>query len=152
MEESGGKRKMFMGSYAHRIDAKGRLVMPAKFRSSMGSTVVCTVGLDGCLAVYPTDAWENYLQKLQSLPFTKAQARAFMRTLLGAAEELPVDSQGRILVSSRLRSYASLEDAVMVNGVGDHVEIWNGEKWKATNDDMLKNFTSLAEGVADFGV
>ena len=126
--------------------------MPAKFRATMGATVVCTVGLDGCLAVYPMDAWEAYLSKLQQLPFTKAQARSFMRTLLGAAEELGVDSQGRILISARLRAYASLTDAVTVNGVNDHIELWDTEKWNAGNDDMLANFTQLAEGVADFGV
>lgn len=143
---------MFMGSYEHRLDGKGRIVMPAKFRPALGNSVVCTVGLDGCLAIYPLDEWERYLGKLRDLPFTKAQARAFMRTLLGAAEELPVDSQGRILISSRLRSYASLTDAVTVNGVSDHVELWNTDKWNASNDDMLRDFTSLAEGVGDFGV
>lgn len=143
---------MFMGSYDHRIDNKGRLVMPAKFRSQIGDTVVCTVGLDNCLAVYPMDAWSVYLQKLQSLPFTKGQARQFMRTLLGAAEELLVDGQGRILLSVKLRKYAQLSDAVVVNGVNDHLEIWNSEKWSASNDEMLENFTSLAEGVSDLGV
>ncbi len=143
---------MLMGSYDHRIDSKGRLVMPAKFRSQIGETVVCTVGLDNCLAVYPMDAWNAYLQKLQSLPFTKGQARQFMRTLLGAAEELPVDGQGRVLLPAKLRKYAQLEDQVVVNGVNDHLEIWNSGKWSASNDDMLRNFTELAEGVADLGV
>ncbi len=143
---------MLMGSYDHRIDSKGRLVMPAKFRSQIGETVVCTVGLDNCLAVYPMDAWNAYLQKLQSLPFTKGQARQFMRTLLGAAEELPVDGQGRILLPAKLRRYARLDERVVVNGVNDHLEIWDSEKWSASNDDMLQNFTALAEGVADLGV
>lgn len=143
---------MLMGSYDHRIDSKGRLVMPAKFRSQIGETVVCTVGLDNCLAVYPMDAWNAYLQKLQSLPFTKGQARQFMRTLLGAAEELPVDGQGRILLPAKLRRYARLDERVVVNGVNDHLEIWDSEKWSANNDDMLQNFTALAEGVADLGV
>ena len=143
---------MLMGSSDNRIDSKGRLVMPAKFRSQIGETVVCTVGLDNCLAVYPMDAWNAYLQKLQSLPFTKGQARQFMRTLLSAAEELPVDGQGRILIPAKLRKYAQLEDQVVVNGVNDHLEIWNSTKWAASNDEMLDNFTALAEGVADLGI
>jgi MraZ protein len=143
---------MFMGSYDHKIDGKGRLVMPAKFRSQIGDTVICTVGLDNCVAVYPVDSWNQYLQKLQSLPFTKGQARQFMRTLLGAAEELPVDGQGRILLSARLRKYADLQSDVVVNGVNDHLEIWNGEKWNVSNDEMLEKFTSLAEGVSDLGI
>ena len=143
---------MLMGSSDNRIDSKGRVVMPAKFRSQIGETVVCTVGLDNCLAVYPMDAWNAYLQKLQSLPFTKGQARQFMRTLLSAAEELPVDGQGRILIPAKLRKYAQLEDQVVVNGVNDHLEIWNSTKWAASNDEMLDNFTALAEGVADLGI
>ena len=143
---------MLMGSSDNRIDSKGRLVMPAKFRSQIGETVVCTVGLDNCLAVYPMDAWNAYLQKLQSLPFTKGQARQFMRTLLSAAEELPVDGQGRILIPAKLRKYAQLEEQVVVNGVNDHLEIWNSAKWAASNDEMLDNFTALAEGVADLGI
>lgn len=143
---------MLMGSSEHRIDGKGRLVLPAKFRSQIGETVVCTVGLDNCLAVYPMDAWNAYLQCLQRLPFTKAQARQFMRTLLGAAEELPVDRQGRVLLPVKLRAYAQLEERVVVNGVNDHLEIWNGERWAASNGAMLENFTALAEGVADLGI
>lgn len=143
---------MLMGSSEHRIDGKGRLVMPAKFRSQIGETVVCTVGLDNCLAVYPMDAWNDYLRRLQLLPFTKGQARQFMRTLLGAAEELPVDGQGRILLPLKLRKYAQLEDRVVVNGVNDHLEIWNSERWTSSNDAMLENFTSLAEGVAELGI
>lgn len=143
---------MFMGSFSHRIDGKGRLVMPAKFRSQMGDSVVCTVGLDNCVAVYPLDAWNEYLKKLQSLPFTKNQARQFMRTLLGAAEELSVDAQGRILVSLRLRKYAGLDDDVVINGVNDHLELWNAGKWDAQNSEMLENFTSLAEGVSELGI
>ncbi len=143
---------MFMGSYEHRIDNKGRLVMPAKFRSQVGDAVVCTVGLDSCVALYSLDAWKDYLQKLQSLPFTKSQARQFMRALLGAAEELNVDGQGRILLPQKLRRYAELGENVVVNGVNDHIEIWNSEKWSSSNDEMLENFTSLAEGVSDLGI
>ena len=63
-----------------------------------------------------------------------------------------MDGQGRILLSAKLRKYALLSDAVVVNGVNDHLEIWNSEKWAASNDEMLENFTSLAEGVSDLGV
>lgn len=143
---------MFMGSYEHRVDGKGRLVMPAKFRPQIGESVVCTVGLDNCVALYPIDAWKEYLRKLQTLPFTKGQARQFMRALLGAAEELTVDGQGRILLPLKLRRYADLREAVVVNGVNDHLEIWNSEKWATSNDEMLENFTSLAEGVSDLGI
>ena len=143
---------MFMGSYKHRIDTKGRLVMPSKFRSQLGDTVVCTLGLDGCLAVYPMEEWESYLKKLQALPFSKTQARQFMRALLGAAEDISLDAQGRILISSRLRAYAHLGENVVVCGVNDHLEIWNEETWAANDAALLENFTAIAEGVEELGI
>ena len=156
MEESGekwgGVFVMFMGSFEHRIDSKGRLVLPARYRQSLGDAVVCTVGLDRCVAVYPMDEWERYLEKLRSLPFAKNDARQFMRAVLGAAEELTADKQGRILINARLRAYAGLGEEVIVSGVMDHLEVWNKERWTANDAAMLENFTSLAEGVGDLGI
>ena len=143
---------MLMGTCEHRLDSKGRLVLPAKFRSELGSTVVCTVGLDRCVAVYSTDGWEKYLAKLQTLPFAKESARRFMRVVLGSADELPVDGAGRILVGAFLKDYAGLGEQVTIVGVSDHVELWNSERWNAGRDDILKDFESLAEGVGDLGV
>ena len=143
---------MFMGSCDHRIDSKGRLVLPAKYRQDLGDSVVCTVGLDGCVAVYPMKEWEKYLTKLQSLPFARGDARQFMRAVLGAAEELSIDGQGRILINSKLRGYASLGEKVVVSGVIDHLEIWNSDQWAANDANMLQNFTNLAEGVGELGI
>ena len=97
------------------------------------------------------DEWAPYYEKIQALPSTD-EALKFKRFLLGNAEELPVDGQGRILIPEKLRKYANLVDQVVVNGVNDHLEIWNSAKWAASNDEMLDNFTALAEGVADLGI
>lgn len=143
---------MLIGCSQHRIDKKGRVVIPAKFRAEMGACVVCTVGLDGCIAIYPIEEWNRYLEKLNSLPFTRAQARKFMRVLLGSAEEVNLDAQGRVLLDARLREYAQLNEDVTVSGVLNHLEIWDAVKWAAQNDEMMENFTELAEGVGEFGI
>ena len=143
---------MLLGSSNNRIDGKGRLVMPAKFRSKIGEIVCCTVSRNRSLAVYPMDEWTPYYEKIQALPSTD-EALKFKRFLLGNAEELPVDGQGRILIPEKLRKYANLVDQVVVNGAGDHLEIWNSESWSAYNDENLENFDAYSEEVgAKYGL
>ena len=143
---------MLLGSSNNRIDGKGRLVMPAKFRSKIGEIVCCTVSRNRSLAVYPMDEWAPYYEKIQALPSTD-EALKFKRFLLGNAEELPVDGQGRILIPEKLRKYANLIDQVVVNGAGDHLEIWNSESWSAYNDENLENFDAYSEEVgAKYGL
>ncbi len=143
---------MLLGSSNNRIDGKGRLVMPAKFRSKIGEIVCCTVSRNRSLAVYPMDEWAPYYEKIQALPSTD-EALKFKRFLLGNAEELPVDGQGRILIPEKLRKYANLVDQVVVNGAGDHLEIWNSESWSAYNDENLENFDTYSEEVgAKYGL
>ena len=89
---------MFMGEYAHNIDRKGRLIMPAKFREDLGEHVVVNRGLDGCLYVYTAKQWETVYQKLSALPSTNRDARMFQRMMLSKAAEVDLDSQGRILI------------------------------------------------------
>ena len=129
---------MFMGEYNHTIDAKGRLIIPAKYREVLGETFYVTKGLDGCLFVYDKNEWATFEEKLKSLPITSKDARKFVRFFLAGATLAEVDKQGRILVPASLRKYAELEKEVMLLGVGNRVEIWNKEKWEdaSTYDDM----------------
>ena len=86
---------MFMGEYNHTIDAKGRLIVPSKFREALGDTFVVTKGLDGCLFVYDNEEWQAFEEKLRSLPITNKEARQFARFFLAGAAEVEVDKQGR---------------------------------------------------------
>ena len=138
---------MLLGSSNNRIDSKGRVVMPAKFRSKIGETVVCTICLNHALAIYPMDEWAPYYEKIQALPSTK-EAKNLKLMLLGMAEELSVDGQGRVLISEKLRKFANLLDEVVIIGAGDHLEIWNSGKWSAENDVNLENFDAYSEEVA----
>ena len=94
---------MFMGEYNHTIDAKGRLIIPAKFREPLGEEFVLTRGLDGCLYIYPMDEWEAFEEKLRALPLTNKDARAFSRFFVAGATTCELDKQGRILVPQTLR-------------------------------------------------
>ena len=84
---------MFMGEYNHTIDAKGRLIVPSKFREALGDTFVVTKGLDGCLFVYDNEEWQAFEEKLRSLPITNKEARQFARFFLAGAAEVEVDKQ-----------------------------------------------------------
>ncbi len=116
---------MFMNEYSHAIDAKGRMILPARFREELGEKFVLARGLDECLIIYPTDRWEAMAQKLRQLPSTKKAVRELRRFLIGQSVEVECDRQGRILIPANLLAYAKLSKNAKVVGVGDTIEIWN---------------------------
>ncbi|MBO8136616.1 MAG: division/cell wall cluster transcriptional repressor MraZ [Desulfotomaculum sp.] len=140
---------MFMGEYSHTIDAKGRLIIPARFREGLGDRFIVTKGLDNCLFVYPQHEWASLEQKLKSLPFTRADARAFVRFFFSGANECELDKQGRILIPANLREYAQLSKEVIVLGVSSRVEIWAKERWDEYNASAEENFEEIAEKIVD---
>lgn len=142
VEECGGilhkgeGERMFIGEYSHSIDAKGRLIVPAKLREQLGEEFVVTKGLDGrCLSVYPMEEWKNLEQKIRSLPLSNADGRTLARYLMAGAVSCELDKQGRILLPAVLREFAQLEKDVVLAGVLDRVEIWNKEKWASQWSD-----------------
>ena len=141
---------MFMGEYNHIIDAKGRLIIPARFRELLGEEFILTKGLDGCLSIYPMDAWEAFETKLRALPLTNKNARTFTRFFVAGATNCELDRQGRILVPQTLREFAGLEKEVVLTGNLDRIEIWSKEKWSenCNYDDM----DSIAESMQDLGI
>ena len=141
---------MFMGEYNHTVDAKGRLIVPSKFREQLGDEFVVTKGLDGCLFVYENTEWKILEEKLKALPLTNTNARKITRFFLAGACQCEVDKQGRILLPAVLREFAKIgKDAVMV-GVGNRIEIWSKESWMSANvyDDM----DDIAESMEGLGI
>ena len=120
---------MFMSEYNHSIDPKGRVIVPVKFRESLGTEFVVTKGLDGCLFVFPNEEWNIFEEKLKSLPMSNKDARKFVRFFLAGAAVVELDKQGRILIPPVLRECAGLEKDVVVVGVGNRVEIWDKGRW-----------------------
>lgn len=142
--------RMFMGEYNHTIDAKGRLIVPSKFRETLGDTFVVTKGLDGCLFVYDNEEWGIFEEKLKSLPITNKEARQFVRFFLAGAAEVEVDKQGRILVPNVLREFAELNKDVVLIGVASRIEIWSKERFEGMN--AYEDMDEIAEHMAELGL
>ncbi|AIS52716.1 protein MraZ [Thermoanaerobacter kivui] len=143
---------MLMGQYEHTIDAKGRVIIPAKFREELGDRFVLTKGLDNCLFVYSLEEWKNIEAKLKTLPLTKKDARAFTRFFLAGAVECEIDKQGRILIPANLRSHAKIEKDVIFIGVSTRVEIWSREVWEEYSNNMDVSFEEIAEHLDDLNI
>lgn len=143
---------MLIGEFEHSLDVKGRLTMPAKIREDIGEKFIITKGLDGCLFGFSKQEWGNFEEKLKTLPLTNKNARDFVRFFLSGAIECEVDKQGRFLIASNLREYASLEKEAVITGVGTRIEIWNKEKWKAYNSEENLSADQIAENMASLGM
>ncbi len=141
---------MFMGEYNHTIDAKGRLIIPSKFREALGDTFVVTKGLDGCLFVYDNEEWNAFEEKLKSLPITNKEARQFVRFFLAGAAEVEVDKQGRILVPNILREFAQINKDVVLIGVASRIEIWSKERFDGIT--AYEDMDEIAEHMAELGL
>ena len=143
---------MLTGEFNHSIDAKGRLIIPSKFRENLGENFVITKGLDGCLFLYPDNEWKTFEDKLRTLPLTNKDARIFTRFFLGSAVDGGLDKQGRVLISSALRNFAHLEKEVVLVGVLDRVEIWDKAKWEENNTVIEDNMDDIASHMEELGL
>ena len=142
---------MFMGEYHHNIDDKGRLIIPAKFRSELGEKFIITRGLEKCLYVYSESEWNTIVAKLKTLPFTKKDVRTFIRSFFSGATECEFDRQGRINITSPLVSYADIITKCVIIGANDRLEIWSEENWiqnSIDNEDVLED---IAENLFNGG-
>ena len=134
-----------LGQYDHTIDAKGRIIIPAKFREQMGDDFIITKGLDHQLFVYAPDEWNLFEAKLRALPISNPQARKLSRFFLVGASDVTVDKQGRITLPMQLREFAGITRDVLLAGVGNHLEIWNPDRYNELNtyEDMDEVAMSL---------
>lgn len=140
----------FKGEYSHSIDAKGRLIMPAKFRELLGEQFVVTKGFDGCLFVFSQEGWDAFEEKLQALPMDKPEARMLGRFFIAGAIDAEVDKQGRINIPANLLQHAGIEKEAVIAGVGNRAEIWSKEEWEkaSTFDDI----NGIAAKMSEYGL
>ena len=134
---------MFMGTYDNSLDAKGRVIVPSKFREALGDRFVITRSLDPCLCVYDMPAWERFVQKLSGLPYNTRKQRELVRFFMSSATEVEPDKQGRILLPQKLRTHAHIEKNVVLLGVGARIEIWDPETYE--NDGISDDMNEIAE-------
>lgn len=134
---------MFLGTYQPKLDDKGRLILPAKFRDSLAEGLVVTRTQERALAVYPRATFEAKMASLLSAPSTVKQVRDYQRMLMaGASDEVP-DKQGRVTIPPHLRSYAGLDRDVVVIGAGDRAEIWDAAAWQKYSEVSEDGFSEM---------
>ena len=138
---------MLMGEYHHNIDEKNRLIIPSKFRSELGEKFVITRGLENCLFVYSLVEWENIVNNLRTLPFTKKDSRNFTRFFLSGATECELDKQGRVSITSPLVKHADLKHECVIIGANDRLEIWDSDAWEKFFNTNEENFADIAENL-----
>jgi MraZ protein len=138
---------MLVGTYEHRMDSKGRVVLPSKLREEIGDGAFATIGIDRCVSIYAADEWKKVLERLGKLPFSKGKARDFSRLLMASAYEVQFDASGRILVPPHLRSHACLKQNVTIIGVGDHIELWDTCIWNEYMEKIRNELPNIAEEV-----
>ncbi len=133
---------MFLGTYEPRLDEKGRVILPARFRDDMEGGIVLTRGQERCVYAFPANEFESMTQELRRAPLSSKQARDWIRVMLsGAYKEVP-DKQGRIVIPADLRTYAGLARELAVIGAGSRAEIWNSDSWRdylAVQEDVFSN-------------
>jgi MraZ protein len=138
---------MFLGTHEPKLDEKGRLILPAKFREELATGLVITKGQERCLYVFPQGEFVNITETLRQAPVTQKAARDYSRVMFaGAHDEIP-DRQGRVTIPQSLREYASLEKECVVIGANTRVEIWDSKAWNEYLADREKNFADVSEEV-----
>ncbi|MCD4812405.1 division/cell wall cluster transcriptional repressor MraZ [bacterium] len=144
---------MFLGTYTHTVDEKGRLSIPSRFRDVLSEKqlpekVIVTQGLDACLVGYPVNEWKIFQEKIVNRPMNKSDDRYFIRRLLAGATECTLDKQGRIMLPAALRNYAGVTREAVVVGVSNRIEIWSPERWEKYLHDG-KSLEEIAEQIED---
>lgn len=136
-----------MGEYHHSIDEKKRIIIPSRFREELKDTFVITRGIENCLFIYSPEEWKKITDKLETLPFTKKDARQFIRFFLSGATEAQFDKQGRIVITTPLLEYAKIEKDCVIIGAGERLEIWSENAWNNFFNEASTNMSDIAENL-----
>jgi MraZ protein len=142
-----GEAPVFFGTYTPRLDDKGRIFLPAKFRDELAEGLVVTRGQERCLYVWSMEEFTKLTERLRDTSVTNKSARDYVRMFFaGASDETP-DKQGRITIPTMLRDYASLSKECIVIGAMNRIEIWDAESWQTYSDEQEQTFADLSEEV-----
>jgi MraZ protein len=143
---------MFLGEYIHSLDPKGRLTIPARFRTQLADGLVISRGPDPCLVIYPQREWQALAEALGRLPRSQRAARSYNRLLFGGATEAQLDRMGRVLIPAFLREYASITEDAVVVGVNTVIEVWNPESWRHIREADTEAMDDILGVVGQMGV
>jgi len=140
---------MFLGTYEYRIDEKGRISLPPRFRDELRQGLVMTQGLESCLTVYSAAEWQKVSEKLASQSATRSKSRRISRFTFATAFMADIDAQGRVAIPTPLRKYAGIGDVAIIAGVNTYFEIWSKENWEAESSLMENQAWQISEGMED---
>jgi MraZ protein len=143
---------MFLGTFEHALDAKGRVILPAKFRERLESGAFLAKSLDGCLALYDAEEFQKVALDMQEKARRGAIERNAVRSFAAGATEATPDRQGRISIPAHLRAFAGLERDVVVTGALARVEIWDAARWRALDSEAEQTLASALPGLDDIGI
>ena len=142
---------MFYGEYAHNLDTKGRLILPARFREAADQNSVVkffvTRGLESCVFMFSEAEWRQYEQKFRDIPFTKQDSRTFNRMFFAGAVDVIPDKQGRFIIPQYLKDFAGIKDQTVLIGVSNRIEIWDQARWQEYYAKSSRLFEQTAENV-----
>ena len=138
---------MFIGEYHHNLDEKNRIVIPQKFREILQNEFVIVKGIEKCLYIYSMKDWQNLVDKLNTLPFTKKDARTFIRSFFSLATVSEVDRQGRASITSQLVNHAGLSRECVIIGANNRVEIWDKQNWNEFLHENQEKLSDIAENL-----
>lgn len=142
---------MLIGKFQNSIDAKSRMIVPAKFRDELGYKCVVSKAIDKCLNVYPMAEWEKFMDKLSKLPSSDPKVRQFTRHFFASALECEIDKQGRVTISQELRDYANIEKDLVTVGINEKIEIWSKEEWDDKENATEMDPSQMAESMSEYG-
>lgn len=138
---------MYYGRYYHKLEGKGRVSLPVKFREKLQTGAILTRGLDGSLAIYDQELWKKKLEEANSLAQTKRAHREYIRYLTNDAQEVEIDNLGRFKLDSELQALAGIEKNVVFVGSLDHIEVWDQEKYHAYMREVSTKIESTVEEI-----
>ena len=138
---------MFLGTHTPKLDEKGRLILPAKFREELAEGLVITRAQDRCLAIYPMATFVEMTKSISTAPTSVKQVRDFQRMLAAGASDEKPDKQGRITIPQQLRGYAGLQTNVVVVGAINRVEVWDAGAWEEYSAQQESTFAEMNEEV-----
>jgi len=139
--------RVFLGTHHPKLDDKGRLTLPAKYREALAGGLMVTKGQDHCLYVFPREEFEQIARKVAQAPFANKAVRAWQRYLFAGTDEQQPDGQGRISITSELRQYAGLSKECVVIGAINRLEIWDAQRWQDYLDEHEEEYSAAQEEV-----
>ena len=145
-------RQMFFGQYAHQVDQKGRMRLPAKFKTELGNRVHFIKGTDGCLFVFSDEEFNKFASSLQSVSLFNTKAQPAVRAMLASGFQIEEDNQGRFLLPQYLKNYAGIVKNIVFVGVGNRVELWDESRWQQYSEKSDSDFNDTLAVLENLGL